>query len=212
MLFPEQAIDYRKDIGVIAARRWPTVLTKADFKRVTGETDFPEYLSPNVTGGQLNYYCNTLVSYTLRGVHTKLNVIWNYEAPAGTGDTHFAVFKGSKARIEVRQGKEEKYRPELYVVPNSRAQRNEVLAGLSKKVSSLQTKFPDIAYEERGEEFRLTIPDKYRVGHEEHFAQVTERFLGYFKNPKSLPAWERPNMLAKYYVTTKGVELSRQSQ
>jgi len=26
-----------------------------------------------------------------------------------------------------------------------------------------------------------------------------------------MPAWERPNMLAKYYVTTKGAELSRKS-
>jgi hypothetical protein len=24
-----------------------------------------------------------------------------------------------------------------------------------------------------------------------------------------LPAWEKPNMVAKYYVTTKGVELAR---
>ena len=38
------------------------------------------------------------------------------------------------------------------------------------------------------------------------------RFFGFLKNPKSLPAWEKPNMLAKYYVTTKGVELARQSQ
>ena len=53
------------------------------------------------------------------------------------------------------------------------------------------------------------VPDRYRVGHEAHFAQVTRSFLGYLKAPASLPKWERPNMLAKYYVTTKAVELSR---
>jgi hypothetical protein len=55
----------------------------------------------------------------------------------------------------------------------------------------------------------VTIPEKYRVGHEAHFAQVTKQFLGYLRDQKSLPAWEKANMLAKYYTTTKGVELSR---
>ena len=55
-----------------------------------------------------------------------------------------------------------------------------------------------------------TIPGPYRVGHEAHFAQVTNQFFEYLKHPEQLPAWENPNMLAKYFVTTKGVELSRQ--
>jgi hypothetical protein len=38
---------------------------------------------------------------------------------------------------------------------------------------------------------------------------VTDRFLDYFKNPEAMPEWEKGNMLAKYYVTTKAVELSR---
>jgi len=209
MLFPEQAIDYRKDVNVIAAKRWPTAITKAEFKRVTGETDFPEYLRGSLEQDQLNYYCNGQVAYTLRGIHVTVKVVWNYEAPAGAGDTHFAVFSGSQSRIEVRQGKEEKYRPELYVVPNSKEKKSEVFQALKKKVEILQAKYPGLTVEDMGEQLRVTIPDKYRVGHEEHFAQVTERFLQYFKNPRSLPSWEKPNMLAKYYVTTKAVELSR---
>jgi len=209
MLFPEQAIDYRKDINVIAAKRWPTAITKAEFKRVTGETDFPEYLRGSLEQDHLNYYCNGQVAYTLRGIHVTVKVVWNYEAPADAGDTHFAVFRGSQSRIEVRQGKEEKYRPELYVVPNSKEKKSDVLQALKKKVEALQAKSPGLTVEDMGEQFRVTIPDKYRVGHEEHFAQVTERFLQYFKNPRSLPSWEKPNMLAKYYVTTKAVELSR---
>ena len=55
---------------------------------------------------------------------------------------------------------------------------------------------------------RVTIPDQYRVGHEAHFAQVTKQFFEYLKRPETFPAWENPNMLAKYYVTTKGVELA----
>jgi len=32
-----------------------------------------------------------------------------------------------------------------------------------------------------------------------------ERFLDYLKNG-NLPTWEVPNMIAKYYTTTKGLE------
>ena len=105
MLFPEEAIDYRKEIKVFGAKRWPTVIDKAQFRKVTGEPDFPANLSPNIRQDRLDLYCNGWVSYALRGVHVKVRVGWNYEAEPGAGDTHFAVFKGSKARIEVRQGK-----------------------------------------------------------------------------------------------------------
>ena len=209
MLFPEQAIDYRKDIKVIGAKRWPTVVDKPQFRKVTGEPDFPANLSPNIRQDRLDLYCNGWVSYALRGVHVKVRVGWNYEAEPGAGDTHFAVFKGSKARIEVRQGKEEKYRTELYVVPNSRESKAEVLTALNRKIQTLQTRLPGVAIEDLGEQMRVTIPDGYRVGHEDHFAQVTERFLEYLKNRGAMPAWEKSNMLSKYYVTTKGVELSR---
>jgi predicted dehydrogenase len=209
MLFPEQAIDYRKDIKVIAAKRWATVISKAQFLNVTGEPEFPKYLSAKVKGDQLDLYCNGWVSYTLRGVHVKVKVGWGYESKERAGDTHFAVFRGSKSRIEVRQGREEEYRTELYVVPNGREKRVDVLAALKKKIETLQAKFPGLAVEDLGEQMRVTIPDRYRVGHEEHFAQVTDRFLEYVKNPRALPLWEKANMLSKYFVTTRGVELSR---
>jgi hypothetical protein len=51
------------------------------------------------------------------------------------------------------------------------------------------------------------VPDKYRDGHEAHFAEVARRFFTYLRNPESIPSWEAANMLAKYYTTTKGLEL-----
>jgi len=147
----------------------------------------------------------------LRNVYVKLNILWNYEPPPGGGDTHYAAFRGTKSRVEIRQGKEEKYRPELYVIPGAPSERDEVLSALRSKIGLLQARFPGVAVDDRGKQIVITIPDKYRVGHEAHFAEVTNHFLSYLKNPKSMPSWEKPNMLAKYYVTTKGVELSRQS-
>ena len=113
MLFPEQAIDYRKEIRVLAAKHWPTTMTKAEFQKVTGEAEYADFLRDKVRGDKLDYYCNTQVSYALRGVHVKLDVLWKYEPLPGMGDTHFAFYRGLRSRIEIRQGKEEKYRPEL---------------------------------------------------------------------------------------------------
>ena len=51
------------------------------------------------------------------------------------------------------------------------------------------------------------MPEKLAEGHESHFARVTGNFLEYLKN-RNMPAWEVPNMLAKYYTTTKALEVS----
>jgi hypothetical protein len=175
---------------------------------VTGEADFPETLSSEVHGSRLDCYCNTRVSYQVRGVHVTLNVLWDFEAAPGAGDMHLAVVRGSRARVEVRQGKEQNYRPELYVVPESGAE-SAVRAGLERKVAGLQQDFPGVGLETQPGQFRVTIPEAFRVGHEAHFSQVTRQFLRYLQEPASLPTWEKPNLLAKYRVTTEGVQLAR---
>lgn len=209
MLFPEQAIDFNKDIQVLSARRWPTVMTLDQFKRVTNNPAFPDYLSENVKNGKLDYFCNGSMTYALRGIHTKMDVIWNYEAPAGGGDTHVAIFKGTRSRVEIRQGKEQNWKTEVYVIPNSPASKSEIASALQKKIDALQATFPGVAMVDKGDRLHVTIPDKYRDGHEAHFAEVTRRFLQYLKDPKSIPAWEKTNMLAKYFTTTRGLEMSK---
>ena len=51
------------------------------------------------------------------------------------------------------------------------------------------------------------MPADLMEGHEEHFARVTKNFLEYLRKG-NMPAWEVPNMLAKYYTTTKALELA----
>jgi predicted dehydrogenase len=206
-LHPEQPLDYRADIQVLAGKRWPTVMTAQEFQRATGVAAFPAELDEWVEGGKFEYYSNNQVQYTIRGVHVTFDVLWDYEAPAGAGDSHFACYRGTKARAEVRQGVAERYRPELYLIPE--AGQNEIRSALARRVEKLQARYPGIGIEDSGREFLVTIPDSYRVGHEAHFAQVAKQFFEYLKDPQSLPKWERPNMLAKYFVASKGVELSR---
>ena len=199
--FPDQALDYRKDIAVDAGRRWPLKITKEQFARVTGEAQFPPALEPHVHDGVLDYYCNNSAAYTLRGVHVELEILWNWEAAEG-GDVYEASFHGTKSRVEIRQGKAELFIPEVYVVGAN-------AAAVDKRVAALQTRWPGLAAVKRGSEIRIVIPEQFRVGHEAHFGQVTNRFFEYVTSPKSMPAWETPYMLAKYVVSTKGVENGR---
>lgn len=203
--FPGRQLDYRTDIQMSGARRWPTMISRTQFSQVTGETDFPPHLAKWVKGGQLEYYSNTSVHYSVRGVHVQLEILWNWEAPEGSGDVYEATFRGTLSRAEIRQGKEEKFRPELYILPNTPA----VFAALRKKLGTLQKEWPGVDMTVEGGQAHIVIPEQYRVGHEDHFAQVTRAFLGYLDNPKSLPAWEKSNMLVKYFISTKAVELSR---
>lgn len=207
--FPGQIIDYEKDIEVLNARRWATELTPSQFNRVTHLNGFPEYLKKDIIKDSiLSVYSNGEINYTLKGVHARVSVIWNYEAPEGTQDTHYSIMRGTKANLTIKQGADEDYKPTLYVEQIGGGQDAGFVAALNKAVEGLQARFPGITVDFRTGEAVINIPDKYKDGHEAHFTQVTEKYLEYLKAGK-LPDWEVPNMIAKYYTTTKGYEMSR---
>jgi hypothetical protein len=207
--FPDQILDYRKDVQMISGRHWPTKISTAQFQQVTGEKQFPASLAANVHDGSFDYFCNNAVHYTIKGTHVQFDILWNLESKEG-GDVYEAVFRGSNANIEIRQGKAEKFQPQIYVVPQGN--RATTVDALRKRIAAMQTSWPGVGFEEAGTALRITIPEKYHVGHESHFAQVTNRFFHYLKEPQTLPAWEKSAMLVKYYVSTKGVELGQGSK
>jgi predicted dehydrogenase len=209
-LFPDQALDYRQDIQVQGGKRWTTPITSAQFKEITGAATFPVELAPYVHADRFDYYCNNQVDYKIRGAQVRLKAIWNWESPAGV-DFHHAIYRGTKASVEVDQTVENKYRPELFVWPDRRPPQADLASAVRARIERLQETYPGVGCEIIKDGLHITIPDRYRVGHEAHFAQVVEEFLKYMKSPKSLPAWERPNMLAKYFVTTRGVQMSQPS-
>jgi predicted dehydrogenase len=88
--FPEQALQ-PADVTVLTARRWVTPISRAQFKQVTGAEHFPPQLQRDVFDGTLQVYSNGEFTYRLRGVHVRVSVQWNFEAPPGTGDTHYSV-------------------------------------------------------------------------------------------------------------------------
>src|SRR5262249_47227591 len=144
----------------------------------------------------------TRVHYEIRGVHVSLETRWDWEAEAGD-DRQTACYRGSRARLELRQGAEEGYRSELYVVPMAG-----IADSLERRIAALQKGYPGSGLARLGQEWRVTIPDTLRIGHEAHFAQMMRRFLDDVEHRRRPPAWKNPNTLAKYYVCTEGVALS----
>ncbi|MBN1818668.1 MAG: hypothetical protein JW828_15000 [Sedimentisphaerales bacterium] len=209
--FPEVPLDYAKDLQVLSGRRWPTVLTRQEYQQVTRLDDFIESLKPQLDqNGALPCYANGQIDYTIKGVHARIKVLWNYQTPEGGGDTHYSIMRGTRSNIIIRQGKEENYRPELFVEPLSEF-IIPVAVALPKAFLDLEKKYPGIKLNRKGTGWHISIPDQYRVGHEAHFGQVTERFLQYLIDG-TLPDWEVPNMKAKYYVTTTALEMAKEAK
>jgi hypothetical protein len=142
-------------------------------------------------------------------VHAKVSVIWNYKAPEGTGDTHYSLMRGTNAALIIKQGKEEQYKPTLYIEQRSKDPNFE--QKLKTALAKVEATFPGIGLAKNANGWTITVPEKYNNGHEAHFGQVTEKFLGYLEK-KNMPAWEVPNMIAKYYTTTQAKELAEKSK
>jgi len=203
--FPEQVLE-KSDVEIVSAKRWTTDLSPAMFEKVTGLNDFPDYLSGDVDDGMLKVYSNGEINYKLRGVHAKVSVIWNFVAPEGTGDTHYSVMRGTFCNLVIRQGEDEGYKPRLYIEATGELSQKRFERVLKNAMTLISEKYPGVFAKEWEEQsWVLEIPNKYKVGHEAHFGQVTEKFLGYLEKG-SLPVWEIPNMIVKYYTTTEGMK------
>ncbi|MCE2758932.1 MAG: Gfo/Idh/MocA family oxidoreductase [Chitinophagaceae bacterium] len=207
--FPEKIIDYKKNIKILDAKSWNTLMTKDEFKLVTKEKEIPSYLQSNINNdGSLQVLCNGAFTYTINGVHAKVSVIWNYKAPDGTGDTHYSLMRGTKSSLIIRQGKEENFKPTLYVEgPTDQVFEETLLASIQK----INQKFPGVSLKKNSKGWEIIIPDLYKESHETHFARVTEKYLEYLRN-NNMPSWEVPNMIAKYYTTTAARALANKGK
>lgn len=207
--FPDRTIDYRKDIQLTSAKRWPSDVNLHQFNAITKLNGFPDYLKNNVFKDTvLKVYANGMVNYKLFGVNIKVTAKWDYKAVEG-GDTHYAVFHGTKADLIIKQTAAEKYTPVLYIIPvkNDAAYQN----ALNEQLKLIQAKYPGVELKKEGKGYTVVIPEKYKDGHEAHFGRVTEKYLGYLRNG-NMPKWEVPNMIAKYYTTTSALDLAKKSK
>ena len=211
-LFPDQAIDYRRDIKILKATRSPIFLTRPQFQRVTGEQTWPVFLHGSIKHDQLEYDCNNTALFTIRGVHTAISDRWEYESIGALSDSYLVLYRGTHATIRVRQSKLENYLPEIDVIPQPGQAGASVNAALERRLANISKTFPDLSLQSNGREIRVLIPREDRELGGSSFGQLVGQFLKYVRNPQALPGWEKSNMLAKYYVTTEAAALARSSR
>ena len=209
--FPGKIIDYKKDVEMISASRWTTDLTLGEFSKVTGLDSYPDYLRKYVAGNLLKVYSNGEILYKIFGTCARVSVVWRYQEPETTEDTHFSIIRGSLASLLIRQGKEENYQPVLYVESTRPGKAFE--SALTNAVNkTLAGKYPGISLAKIKEgKWKVVIPGSYKVGHEAHFAQVAQNFLHYIQHG-DMPDWEVPNTIAKYFITTEALRIAKSAK
>ena len=147
--FPDRPVDFRKDVRILDAGHYPTRITPDQFRLSTGADRFPDYLSGYVRDGILEVCSNGFILFRIDTLTVRLEVIWDFEAPAGTGDTFTAVYRGTEGLVEVVQDESTDYVKQVFITGRDGVRR------------------------------MIDIPCGSRSGHEEHFNKVTEKFLEY---------------------------------
>jgi predicted dehydrogenase len=203
-LCPDTPLDLATDIRIEDARHWSTSVSLAQFRQVTGEAVWPDAVAPSIVGDQLAYLCNGRLDYALRGVRVRLDMAWHWEAPPGAGDSHHTVIRGTRARLEVRQAGAD--RRELFVVPHA-----DIGAALAQRIAALQTLCAGVGIEAQGTEWRITVPDRHRLGHDGQFVALMRRVLEGVAARDRWPAWEPANLRTKYSLTTAALALAERS-
>ncbi len=207
--FNKQVLNYKTDVKMLSAKRWATSIDAKQFEKSTGLSSFPDYLKKDMKGDLLNVFSNGEMNYTLKGIHARVSVIWNFQAPEGTGDTHFSVMRGTKAYLIIRQGAEQNYKPILYLEAVNPSP--EFSKTVEESFKNIQQKHSGVSLKKVSDGWEIEIPEKYHVGHEAHFSEVATKYFSYLKEGK-LPDWEVAYMLTKYYTTTSAIDLAKKSQ
>ena len=206
--FPGETLKY-DDVKMIKARTWPTPISAADYKTSTGLDTWPDFLKKDVDKDNvLQCKANGEFTYQLRGVNAKVSVEWHFMPPQGTGDTHYSLMRGTKSEIVIRQGPAEGYKPRVYVKPRAGQDKAALEKALAAAVAEFNKTYPGVAFKAEGDGWTMVVPQKYEIGHEAHFSQVMNMYLGWMKEGKQ-PSDYLPNMLVKYYTLAEAWKASR---
>ena len=211
-LFADQPL-VRADVKVCSARTWPTPISAADYEKSTGLKEWPAFLKADVDKDNvLQCKANGAFTYSLRGVFAYVAVEWHFMPPAGGGDTHYSMMRGSNAELCIHQGEAQGFKPVLYVKlrPGADVARTETALNLA--LAEIGGRYPGVkavaAQGEEGATWKIVIPKKYDIGHEAHFSQVMNQFLGWLKAGR-MPDAERTNLLVKYHTLAEAWRKSR---
>lgn len=197
----------RSDAEVLSARRWPTPVTLADYGASTGRTDWPDFLRRKLDGnGVLPCDANGEFTYRLKDVVAKIKVEWKFRAPPGGGDTEYAVMRGTKAEVGIRQTAADGFRPVLFVKGATDRPADETRCALEAALRRLSDRWPGLSVAADGDGWKVDVPAKYSITHEAQFGAVAKSFLGWVRSGQ--PLAEYANLEIKYGTLIEAYEKS----
>jgi predicted dehydrogenase len=198
----------RPAFELLAARTWATQVPQALFERVTGHPGFPDDLAHLVTGSKLAYRSNAELSFRLGAVTAALDTRWELSAPAGGGDTHCSIIRGTRAKILVEQHAGTGFRRRISVVPRQQVDRARTT--LAEAITAWQEAHPGLTIEEAGTGWELRVPRALDVGHERHFPLLLADFLSRVEEGR-LSDDLATNTLAKYTLLARASSEARRA-
>ena len=195
MLFGEDDIDFEKDAKLIDATLSSTAVPADKFELITKTPAFPADLADRVKDNVLYVACNGVMDVELKGVSVRLNTVWNLEAPAGGGDMHRQIARGTNADIFVEQGPDTEFKALVLVKPiGTSAEAMKEL--IEKRMQSLGYTDAEVSIYKDGR-LLVTPPSCMVDGHEFHFAIVRDEFLNMLATGKETGGL-RTQLVSKY--------------
>ncbi len=206
---PRSAAAQVPPLELLAARRWATRVPRDVFARVTGTPDFPAEIGDVVKGSDLSYVGNAALSFRVGTIIAALDTRWDLSAPAGGGDIHGSVVRGTRAEIRVEQGAPTGFRRRLSILPRIEVDR--VRAALDRIVTAWQGEYPGVAVAAAGDALELRVPRGLDTGHESHFPLVLADFLALVERGSTPPALAA-RTLAKYVLLAQASVEARRNE
>ena len=190
----------KERVSAIAGSHYPTVISRDQFATVSGETDFPEFLSPYIRDGKLEVNANGTLQFAIDAIPVKIDIEWRY-GDDSTRDIFRQEIKCASAVILQTQDE---------TTSNIRKMTVRMSDSAAEAVSArLSAKYPWVSLSRVSEGLYEVVTDAASRPRAVSGATATaDKFLS-FLNGEPMPAWESVNTLTKYYITTSAVESLR---
>ena len=157
--------------AIDSARRWSTEVSLDVYRESTGAETFPDSLTADPQDAALQLACNGQIDYRIDEVRVRQRAEWRIRAPAGGGDSHSSIVRGTNAKLTLRQGPETGHAAKLFLEANELGPRTETA------LAAWREDFPGLGLAPTSSGYELLVPEDLRSGHEAHFPMVLDSFL-----------------------------------
>lgn len=191
--FSEETVHYEKDIQILSAKLWPTMIKPGQFKKAARVEPYPDFLTSYLKGDMLEVFSNGEINLKIKETHMRIATRWDFEPPAGKSDTHTSILRGSRVTLRINPGDP----LNLYIEPSRKMDSKELGEKLQDYFEQLQGQYPFISLHKEKNGWRISTERK-SIKKEDNIEFPSQQ--------------EVSHMLAKYYITTQADSVAEKTQ